>query len=435
MNPEKREELEADLSAYLDGELSEARSRLIERKLSESKELRRKFDDLRSAAEHVASLQRVRSPDGVPEAVAEQLARNSVLSTPGEARYARLSRWLPRVAGIAAVLVACILIGVQAFGPDVPREQAGTTAEPAAPRREAAPMDRLARERDQVAIDLNAEKQLAARGIDRRGGRAKADEVASGLSPGAAVSLGLPAREDNLPPGGDEPDRAAAYSIESLSPPTPASDVGGAAAPPEGRVQVEVEARSHDALLAAMDQLARWEPDLRRVVGGRGAERGAKATGPVRRLRGARHGGDSKPFEVTFRIPGTAVPRLLDALEAAAPSQVRVELSGPWSLYQYASAGNGADRGATLDEAPGPREGLQSRGRRGREVSSGDEHDEPGNVVCYVVLIPPAGTSAEITTQPARPTSTTQDSPRPLTPADESTRPPALPATRPSHPR
>lgn len=71
------EALDAELSAYLDGELSPAEAADIERRLRASPEARARLEALRSVAEQLRGLPRHAAPPGVAEAVREAVAHSA----------------------------------------------------------------------------------------------------------------------------------------------------------------------------------------------------------------------------------------------------------------------------------------------------------------------------------------------------------------------
>ena len=73
------ERLGEQLSAYLDGELSEQEKALVERALREDAGARRLLDELRRMAANVESLPRHAAPDSILEDVRFQLERSELL--------------------------------------------------------------------------------------------------------------------------------------------------------------------------------------------------------------------------------------------------------------------------------------------------------------------------------------------------------------------
>jgi len=115
MKPDRSDNLEEHMSAYLDGEVTDAERAEVEAYLAASEEGRRLFADLTRNAEWLRSLPRAKAPDGLPELVASELERRELLgeeSTPEFARRPagrRLGRWLASAAVIALAASAGIL--------------------------------------------------------------------------------------------------------------------------------------------------------------------------------------------------------------------------------------------------------------------------------------------------------------------------------------
>lgn len=106
-----REQLGADLSAYLDGELSPERARQVERLLEESEDARRLLEELRAVARNLGDLPRMRAPEGLAERIrhaAEGWVRPAQRSP---ATGLRVLRLVTRVVASAAVLVVCMYTG------------------------------------------------------------------------------------------------------------------------------------------------------------------------------------------------------------------------------------------------------------------------------------------------------------------------------------
>jgi hypothetical protein len=152
----ERDSLLADLSAYLDGELSAARVQEVERLLAESPDARRTLDELRHVREQVRSLPRVRVPAELASAVARHAEQQFAAARQSAAR----SRWilrlvLPLTAAAAAVVALCVVIGYERQQRTVSATPQGRVmrhpappadmALPAAPRAEQPDMDLAAK--------------------------------------------------------------------------------------------------------------------------------------------------------------------------------------------------------------------------------------------------------------------------------------------------
>lgn len=131
----KNDEMRAQLSAYLDGELGEAERRAVESALAASPELRAELEATRRTAELVRSLPRVSAPADLRPRVEAAIAGEAGASRP----------WLRTWRLVALAAAACLLIGLLtllATRPDQPRTAARTVdalksearpAEPPAP--------------------------------------------------------------------------------------------------------------------------------------------------------------------------------------------------------------------------------------------------------------------------------------------------------------
>lgn len=100
--------LEAELSAYLDGELPAERVAAIERRLRSDAQARRLLEELRDVARHLAALPRLPAPPRVAQAVEAALRRRGDAGADDRVIPLRTLR----LAASASLLAACILIGV-----------------------------------------------------------------------------------------------------------------------------------------------------------------------------------------------------------------------------------------------------------------------------------------------------------------------------------
>ncbi|MEW6197424.1 MAG: hypothetical protein AB1601_01995 [Planctomycetota bacterium] len=114
MTERKRDDLESELSAYLDGELDAARRQEVRRRLAESDEARALLEDLRAISDGLGRLPRHRAPDDLPARLARHAERRLLLGEDGARRRLRLTWWAARVGAAAAVLVACVAVGWRA---------------------------------------------------------------------------------------------------------------------------------------------------------------------------------------------------------------------------------------------------------------------------------------------------------------------------------
>lgn len=111
------DKLEADLSAYLDGELGDERAREVEQQLAGSPEARRLLDELRDVTDRLAALPRRAAPDELTAAMARHAERRLLFGEQRAPRRPRVLRLFAQLSASAAVLAACVYIGWQALRP------------------------------------------------------------------------------------------------------------------------------------------------------------------------------------------------------------------------------------------------------------------------------------------------------------------------------
>jgi len=104
----------ADLSAYLDGELSPAERRRVDALLAESPHARRMLDELRSASQAVKSLPRATLPVEVASRQRDEIKRRGVPSPRAAAPLqTRLFLWTVRAGSMAALVAVFAVAGWQ----------------------------------------------------------------------------------------------------------------------------------------------------------------------------------------------------------------------------------------------------------------------------------------------------------------------------------
>jgi len=103
----ERKSLIADLSAYLDGELSEQRTAEVDRVLAESDEARQILRELRSIASDLQALTHIKAPPSLAPAVEREAERKILLASHDVNRRSRLFSLVTRTSGAAAVILAC----------------------------------------------------------------------------------------------------------------------------------------------------------------------------------------------------------------------------------------------------------------------------------------------------------------------------------------
>ena len=180
----KPDRLEALLSAYLDGELTEAERAEVEQTLERSPEARRLLEELRKTVDLVRGLPRQRLPDEFHEEVCAEVERSVLLRKPTRrgARLWNIIRWTA-AAGTAA---AAVLVLALVLGPHAARDESSpvtTEHEPAPPVHEA-----LARLAPKAALtegpaeELKAARKPAASApaIAKEGGAPEPGKVVAG---------------------------------------------------------------------------------------------------------------------------------------------------------------------------------------------------------------------------------------------------------------
>ncbi|MGC9454583.1 MAG: anti-sigma factor family protein [Phycisphaerae bacterium] len=117
----EKDNIREQLSAYLDGELSEADARRVEAALEDDAELRSELAELRRVREMVASLPASQAPAGFVERVMARAERNRLMETEEQPRRGGPLRWARLLATAAVLLVAAgaglVLISSLAFTP------------------------------------------------------------------------------------------------------------------------------------------------------------------------------------------------------------------------------------------------------------------------------------------------------------------------------
>jgi len=107
MNPDRRQKLEAQLSAYLDGELTGEQVREVEDFLAQDAEARELLEELRATVNMVGSMPRAKAPDDLMEGIRSRMERRALLSEdkPAESAPPRSYRFSGKLAAAAAVVV------------------------------------------------------------------------------------------------------------------------------------------------------------------------------------------------------------------------------------------------------------------------------------------------------------------------------------------
>jgi len=111
LTPGRPDNLAADLSAYLDGELPEVRAREIEQQLADSAECRALLAELRDVSQALGRLPRRRAPDELVAALRHQAERRHLFGDARRPRTGRVLRLFLRLSAAAAVIGGCVLVG------------------------------------------------------------------------------------------------------------------------------------------------------------------------------------------------------------------------------------------------------------------------------------------------------------------------------------
>lgn len=373
MRERERRKLEADLSAYLDGELSPERMRAVERLLAESEEARQLLDDLRDVSDQLAALPRRAAPDALTAAMTRQAERRLLLDEPRSRRRWRTIRLFAQVGASAAVLVACVLVGYQAFKPPAAAPASRVPAEGVSVAQRLLSADKMRPELGQEAVatvaadvkpkgerpgvEVVENRKLAVESNELAGKQADATAVAKDVAAGRAIvataepqsTSGAPAPATAAPPPGAPPaDSLFAFHLvesdresEAVDLPAAAADVvapvGAAVAAREPAITIQVAPSTEAQYRAALATLASWD----RSAAGYGyrnvlepkqvaEERGALRAGVDRVL--ARNAGEAPVAEApgirrVHQVPATEFGGRLAELQRVAPDRVRVELS------------------------------------------------------------------------------------------------------------
>ncbi len=151
----EREKLEADLSAYLDGELSEERAREIEQLLTESEDARRTLDELRGVVAQLQTLPRRNAPEVLAGSVLRHAEGRLIPGGARSGRGVRVLKLFARLSASAALLAVGVFVGYRVLKPPVAAGPASWQAPTAA---RSADRERL---RDRVENNLTENEFVA----------------------------------------------------------------------------------------------------------------------------------------------------------------------------------------------------------------------------------------------------------------------------------
>ncbi len=115
MDLSDREQLEQQLSAFLDGELSDEQVAELQRMLAASPDAKQLLAELEKTVAAVRGLPRQPSPDDLYESITAQLERSALLegdvAEGSPVRAASRWGWLVRLTGSAAVVLLAVGVG------------------------------------------------------------------------------------------------------------------------------------------------------------------------------------------------------------------------------------------------------------------------------------------------------------------------------------
>ncbi len=369
----EKDKLMADLSAYLDGELSPERARQVEQFVAESEEARRTLADLRAISKALGDLPRMRAPAAVPEEVRRSAERQILLPERVPAGKARVLQLFARLSASAALIAVCAFVGwtvLQRINPDVPSEAKreivsgrGGGAEDEARRtfaKRAPTEEELAQTMATgTAVGESAPEAPAIAMADKREPLSKSEGLVGRgrLAPSPSKEL-VPGRGAALT---EEGERLAAKDQPVLA------ERGVAAIGPTvvrevtPEVNVVVQPRDAAQYAAALNTVASWQQTPPGLAGGRFvAQRdtairygGRRARQPVAEVERAEEAAALRQQDFIVQVPSSRFNDLLLALEAQAPQQVRVEMS--FKAGDYARV----QEIVTADDAPVPVTDLQ----------------------------------------------------------------------------
>ncbi|MGE3182060.1 MAG: zf-HC2 domain-containing protein [Phycisphaerae bacterium] len=289
--------VEADLSAYLDGELSDFERHRIEAQLHKDPNLMEELENVRAAREWLQSLPQIDAPQNFSAAIFDRAPR----SQPATPVHRILPFWNPlRLSGFAAALFLCSFAGWY-FGKQSLRDTLPSGAEPealprVATRQTPAPaFEQLEKKADRNATDADEPDADALVAADSPGvpTRGRQDEVVAAR----------PARDDA------SRENAVAASPTPRVPAT--SDFAAAPSPraPTSVLNISVTPKTAEQYANAIQLLEREK--LRETVTS-GLEQSA-------------------PTVIEQSLSAADAIALLDQFESVAPQQVSYQIAGVWN--------------------------------------------------------------------------------------------------------
>ena len=290
MTERNPDNLAADLSAYLDGELDESRQREVERLLAESADARRMLGELRTVADQLARLPRLHAPTSLIVRLADRA--ESHLHTPIQASRRRLRtlRLFAQLTAAAAAVAACVFIGYEIRDySERATKQVSLNSTRAQPAKEA-PLDALA------AIPPH---------------RAARDDLRPESPPDDKDKEAVLAKAPAEPVGKPTPVIAADSVADTLAYSTEAAPTATPLPVDAPSVNIIVATRTEQEYLRTAVLLADWN---------------ARRTPPQDELQIA---AAPKKIETAYQLDVVELPTRIDQLarNVAAPDQVQVQMS------------------------------------------------------------------------------------------------------------
>lgn len=322
VNSPSPENLHAELSAYLDGELSPERAREVDELLAHSDSARRLFEDLRVISRGLAELPRHAAPEGIAEQVLQRATGISLAADLRARRRLLLVQVISRSMASAAVVVLCVIGGWVMLVKDAPPIGRNAPAESidASPGRKLplrnAPSPTDAGERVGGGSDLSRTAGLANEGEPAR------DAATAIRAPGDAAPVG-----------------GSALAHKSLGGPLAARDSAGRA--PD--LEIVVQADSTRQYRALQDVIGSWQAT------GRLAYHIAPEPHDAQRLVP-----DGRPTEQLVQVSVAQVSTFLDELGQGALENMQVGMNfrgGDLTRVQRMLGANDAHDPAIPDRA------------------------------------------------------------------------------------
>lgn len=328
MSPAEREKLEADLSAYLDGELTADEAVRMREHLASSDDARRLLEELRDVSNGLTQLPRRRAPDEMTVAMIRHAERQQLLGDAEVSPRFRTLTALTRWTAAAAVIVACVLVGWQALQP------VGSTGEqfsapPATNTMPNEPLIMAARSpeptsRSDDAITMNESEVTPERlrGVGMADW-AKRTQDADGIDDDLALSdapRDEPVTSDEIPVVAQlqAPESEVHGGIGSYDIARPLVD----SCEPAVHVVIEPQTGAEHAAVAAM--LATWNQRAAAPVYGR-----AKPGEPAAVESFGAMATAAEPMNFAYQVPITEIKSRIDTLgqSVGEPRRVRVQMN------------------------------------------------------------------------------------------------------------